>query len=78
MVYWRVEEHECQAPTIVYIMLLPLRNVVHSCCLYPADLVLQIPGPTRKWVDQIIRWDFKRVVTAHFSGPTLATPADFR
>ena len=39
---------------------------------------VQIPGAVREWVDLICKWDFKRVISAHFNSPADATPADFR
>ena len=41
-------------------------------------LMLQIPGPVRRWIDQICAWDFTRVISAHFNAPVDATPADLR
>ncbi|CAL5224815.1 g7564 [Coccomyxa viridis] len=38
----------------------------------------KIPGAVREWVDLICKWDFKRVISAHFNSPADATPADFR
>lgn len=37
------------------------------------------PGATRKWIDAITQeWDFNRVISAHFSAPVDAGPADVR
>ena len=37
------------------------------------------PGATRKWIDGITQeWDFSRVISAHFSAPVDAGPADVR
>ena len=41
-------------------------------------MILQIPGPVRRWIDQICAWDFTRVISAHFNAPVDATPADLR
>lgn len=43
-----------------------------------ACAAVQIPRATREWIDKIIAWDFRRVVTAHFNAPVDATPADVR
>ena len=48
------------------------------CSLAEHMATVQIPGPVRKWVDQICRWDFKWVISAHFNSPVEAGPADFR
>ena len=59
-----------------------------SSCEYPfhldtptpggVGLLLQIPGPVRRWIDQICAWDFRTVISAHFNAPVDATPADLR
>ena len=37
------------------------------------------PGATRKWIDAITQeWDFTKVISAHFSAPVDAGPADVR
>ena len=35
------------------------------------------PDEVREWVASIAKWDFRRVLTAHFASPVKATPSDF-
>ncbi len=49
-------------------------NRLRHCGLAEHMATVQIPGPVRKWVDQICRWDFKRVISAHFNSPVEARP----
>ena len=55
-----------------------LPEKAEHCGLSEHMATVQIPGPVRKWVDQICKWDFKRVISAHFNSPVEASPADFR
>ena len=41
-------------------------------------ILSRAPAASSAWVEQIMRWDFVRVVPAHFDAPVAATPASLR
>lgn len=41
-------------------------------------ILSRAPGASKAWANQVMSWDFERVIPAHFDAPIAATPATLR
>ena len=55
-----------------------LKNRLIRAPILRAFADARAPDITRRWVDDVSKWPFDRILTSHFASPVLATPAEFR